>query len=1217
MPKISIMYRLLLIFIFKSFLIFIASQNVFAQEEDIDTHGTLNYNPGFNFSAGCNDIVNGTNYYYLANNRIRIHVGTTTVGNGQSGSKYPGAIMDVVLNSTNLDNIDWAQFMLTDIVNFDLNNANTFPLQDSIKVNKNSIDFYGKSRTNSNIKFNINYSLLPNLPIIKYKVKLYNNTATKLSKYLTYVVDVDEYSYDYTYVPGLGYNTGDYTKTPTGLNYIYYGPKNYQSIDNNVHGLSWIENVPSSLVANSLYFGLSYKIDIKPNDSLEIVFYQLVDLPYVKKTNQAHVNIETLSKNILFNDPDLLNNYHILKGKVENQNSTAVMGANVIIRDSKQNSLSTLTDQLGNYSFIFNKNKIDTNTLKVYVSAIGYKVIESKLLLNKTSNTSVKNFLKVSKNNLNKVSLDASFNKTINVTGAVTSISGDLILENSSIVLAIANSNRDNINIGDIVDYYSKNYTSSSTDLLDWFKPNKLRHTLDTLDAWWLNNDLFIDTLFIKSINDNKIVARLEARILLKNLQNYLPNEIEVIQMNDSSFYVLKHLKYITEYELLSNSSLISINTKIINTSSIISYDFHIGDALKSLGPNVRSYLPEKGEVKNDFGNSADFVVNTESPWLAHYGREKQVYGVVYDNNIKYKYAVKRWASFKDQIQVHANDSVSYNRHLILKVASNDIQKEALIKNEYYQLNKNNLPIELTAEYSNKHYKIGDSLILKINIQNKSASIQNLTLDLVAPQFLTNNFNLNVKFRLGPDAKMIKYFKYMINEGGRDDFRITYKTDSTNATNYNLKLFVEGKGWYAADNHTHSIFSDGASTIENNLLSARNKNISIITATDHNTINHFNEVKRLANKNKDMLVLSGNEVTTEQGHFLAYNINSNIPWTLNSTWTQQKIVDSVNNQINSMGNGFLYIAHPFDPTYYWRRQNINGLKGLEVWNSFNLNFDFTDLESKNSFQLWDSLNLKNHELFGIANSDAHSALDVGANFTRAYLTEFSNDEVIRVYRDKGCFYGSNGPHINFTINNNMMGSKLYLARNQKYVISIKANTYHHTNKIAEIRLIRNGILYKVWYPNTNTFNAKFVDSSAINSFYRVELIANNNTFAFSNPIWIKLLNKLSSPVDMNSMNKLNVNKNHKIDTSEYTTTVIKKDINIYPIPANDYIVVKNLSKDQFYEYSIFNTNGTMMQIGLVDNNKDYIDVSQLNNGIYLITIQNQATNVKKLIKIER
>lgn len=1196
----------------------LANNNAFAQVIDENDFGIDAYNQGFNYSSGCNDIVNSVNYYYLSNNKAIIHVGTTTVGNGQIGSKYPGAMMDMVLKSSNLDNLDWTQFMLTDNETFDLNNLSNFPIQDSIAFKNKSLNFYGKSRTNSNIKFQINYSLLPDLPIVKYKVKIFNKSSTKINKYLTYVIDVDEYSYDYTYVPTLGYNTGDYTKTPLGINYIYYGPQNYQNINNNVHGLSWIENTPTTIVSNSLYFGMGYKVDLNANDSLEIVFYQLVDLPYIKKSNQAHVNIENLSQKILFNDPDLLNKYHIVKGKLEDQNSKPVSGVNVKIIDDKCNNISTLTDQFGNFSFTLNKNNIDNNSLKMIISAIGYKVIESKLILNKTSNTTTKNFTKSLKNNLVTKSLDASFNKTINVSGAVSYQPGDLVIENNSIVLVIANSKRDNINLGDIIDFYSKNYTSSSTDLLDWFKPNKLGQNIDSLDAWWLNNDLLVDTLFVKSINDSKIIVRLEAKILIKNLSNYLPSEITTIQKNDSIYTILKNLKYITEYELLANSNLININSKIINTSNLISYDFYIGDALKTLGPNVRSYLPEKGEVKNDFGQSSDFIVKTESPWLAHYGREKQVFGIIYEQNIKYKYAVKRWASFKDRLHVKARDSVNYQRYLTLHISRNDIQKEALIKNEYYQLNKNKMPITITAEYANKNYKVSDSLVLKIIIENNSNIEQKLYLDLVAPQFLTNNFNLNLNYTIGPNAKLIKYFKYMINEGGRDDFRIIYRTDSTNTTDYKLKLFISDRGWFAADNHTHSTFSDGASSIENNLLYARSRNISIMTATDHNSVNHFNEVKRLSSKYKDMLILPGNEVTTALGHFLAYNINTNLPWVFNTTWSQQNMLDSVNKQTNKLGNGFMYVAHPFDPSFYWRRQNINGLKGLEVWNSYNLNFDFTDIESKSSFHLWDSLNLNNHELFGIANSDAHNAIDVGSNFTRAYLTEFTNEEVVKVYRDKGCFYGSNGPHINFTINNNMMGSKLYFNQNQKYVISIKANTYHHTNKIYEIRLIRNGILYRVWYPNSNTFNAKFVDSSAINSFYRVELVSNNNTFAFSNPIWIKMINKLSADVDMNHANKIFINKNNQIDIdTSKSSNITKQELVIYPVPSKDMIFIKNLNRNQLYDYALFNTNGTLIQRGTIDWYRDYIDLSQLNNGVYLISILSEDTYEKKLIKVER
>ena len=50
------------------------------------------------------------------------------------------------------------------------------------------------------------------------------------------------------------------------------------------------------------------------------------------------------------------------------------------------------------------------------------------------------------------------------------------------------------------------------------------------------------------------------------------------------------------------------------------------------------------------------------------------------------------------------------------------------------------------------------------------------------------------------------------------------------------KVFNENKKWYKGDFHTHSIYSDGKMTREENMVSAANQKLDFFVATDHNVL---------------------------------------------------------------------------------------------------------------------------------------------------------------------------------------------------------------------------------------------------------------------------------------------------------------------------------------------------------------------------------------------
>ncbi|MBK7225804.1 MAG: T9SS type A sorting domain-containing protein [Saprospiraceae bacterium] len=64
-------------------------------------------------------------------------------------------------------------------------------------------------------------------------------------------------------------------------------------------------------------------------------------------------------------------------------------------------------------------------------------------------------------------------------------------------------------------------------------------------------------------------------------------------------------------------------------------------------------------------------------------------------------------------------------------------------------------------------------------------------------------------------------------------------------------------------------------------------------------------------------------------------------------------------------------------------------------------------------------------------------------------------------------------------------------------------------------------------------------------------------------------------------------------------------IEIYPIPANDYIQVK--SNDSGREYKIFNSEGKLVKAGIVSQN-DKIDIKNLMSGFYKLQLAHSSSS---------
>ena len=72
--------------------------------------------------------------------------------------------------------------------------------------------------------------------------------------------------------------------------------------------------------------------------------------------------------------------------------------------------------------------------------------------------------------------------------------------------------------------------------------------------------------------------------------------------------------------------------------------------------------------------------------------------------------------------------------------------------------------------------------------------------------------------------------------------------------------------WYPCELHCHTLHSDGSFTVEELITTAKNRHLSGICLTDHNTVSGWDEADLY-----DFCVLKGTEYTTYHGHILSLN----------------------------------------------------------------------------------------------------------------------------------------------------------------------------------------------------------------------------------------------------------------------------------------------------------------------------------------------------------
>ncbi len=122
--------------------------------------------------------------------------------------------------------------------------------------------------------------------------------------------------------------------------------------------------------------------------------------------------------------------------------------------------------------------------------------------------------------------------------------------------------------------------------------------------------------------------------------------------------------------------------------------------------------------------------------------------------------------------------------------------------------------------------------------------------------------------------------------------------------------------------HVHTRASDGSGTVADVMAAAEKANLSFIAITDHNVALTPTE---LAEDPPDLPIISGEELSTTAGHFLALGIPP--------SWVEPKTRnDRVLLAAAGAAGAFRVLAHPYHPQTPWTDWKTNDFDGIEIWN---------------------------------------------------------------------------------------------------------------------------------------------------------------------------------------------------------------------------------------------------------------------------------------------
>jgi len=196
-----------------------------------------------------------------------------------------------------------------------------------------------------------------------------------------------------------------------------------------------------------------------------------------------------------------------------------------------------------------------------------------------------------------------------------------------------------------------------------------------------------------------------------------------------------------------------------------------------------------------------------------------------------------------------------------------------------------------------------------------------------------------------------------------------------------------------ADLHIHTNYSfDGTASVRGVLTAAKKAGLQVIAITDHDTITGALEAETLAVE-YDIRVIPGVEISTSEGHLLAYNLRQPIPRNLSFIETLRRIGDA---------GGFAIAAHPMNAA--WGMKSVSKEIVLAALNDPQAGRVLVGIETFNATLVDQSSNqlaaqlAEQTNLARLGNSDSHTLNTIGTG--RPHFPGSSIEDLIAAIQNR-------------------------------------------------------------------------------------------------------------------------------------------------------------------------------------------------------------------------
>lgn len=1078
--------------------------------------------PGFSYCSTGKDFVSGKDYYALKNNKIQIGITSNAAANNTSGTLTAGALCDMVDLSCNRENIDWGAMFLNTTMEYTWNNASKMAIDLpnlSISQDGKSITAEGAYRVNNSIKGKLVYSLVDDsVGVVRMDMTLTNTGTSDYKGYFEYLCDPDESGEQVNYTPGVGYTTqkNSYITTGWNKNYLFNGPKG-KVTGNTAHTIIWPKDQqPASLVNEGYFMGVWFNADLPAGSSKTITFYHAVTVP--KNASAPYQEAEILA-DLISNGADL-DKYASLTGKVYDfETNTPVANAQVTAKyavGEKQGQIacSATTDANGNYSMFIEK---DVYTLTA--SMLNYKQQSASIDM-----TQVEPKLDIPVQKLTGVRVSKNISLSKWGSGVEAGLD-DYVVENNKLAASVIDTGYDSqvtFTRGRILDMSTK---TQNNDGLDWIYTSWISEKEPVTDDGNPNTN--------EGDQWNKLNTRFDTIEVTRNADDCAELTAKGVYAPDLSSNPNNKQAELTQVmDLKPNSDYITVTTTVKNTSGA-DLPLFIGDVLDyDIGGSQATYIPGVGQLSNDYAHPV--VVAPSQPWVAQFGDGgvKQVYAMIYDNNNIKAFGSVNWVGAYTPVTIAADGSYTYTRKLF--VADSSVYANYWDAVSAFVLGQQQ-GCDINVRYEDKVYAVGDYATFNVTVKNNSNNVlKDLKCSLDLPYQLVSTSGNDVNLGDIPAGETREYaIKARAIEAGRGKVNVNVAIGSGIPLTFGSLVSVSGEGWYASDSHSHSVYSDGSGTIKNNTDAAYSDGLSWLYSTDHNSIRQYQDTQIVTGSSRgDFVSIAGNELTSNIGHALAYNIPyastsvypvsglKNIANAVSGQRTWQNVIDEVKKD-----GGLFFVAHPNYPGLkYPDIFDIRNFDGVEVWNGF---YHALDNVNTVAFNYWDMLNSRGEKkYYGLANSDAHNPGKIGDPHLMIYLPDLSIANA-NEYLKEGKYFGTNGPQLRFDINGVNMGQALKIMQDGQ-IVRLNLRAFDQNFNLTGVKLYKNTVtgsavlnreIVQSWDLTGQNIKewSNTVELPVKNGeFYRIEVCSEKGTtgnggsgtgsgtgYAFSNPIWIE------------------------------------------------------------------------------------------------------------------